>query len=600
MIRKLLIANRGEIACRILRTANSMGIECAVVYSEADSHALHVQMADIAFCIGPPAATESYLDAGKIIAVAREWNADAIHPGYGFLSENAQFAALCEDNGILFVGPDSQVIAAMGSKARAKELMTAAGVPLLPGYHGQDQAPEHLQQQAQLLGYPLLIKAVAGGGGRGLRVVHSEGEFIPALHAVQREAKSAFADDRVLLEKYLPSARHIEVQIVADQQGNYLHLFERDCSMQRRHQKLIEEAPAPGLTDKIREKLYGYAIKAARELAYTGVGTVEFLYQQEECYFLEMNTRLQVEHGVTEAVCGIDLVEWQLLIAQGESLPRQQNEIKCTGWAIEARINAESPLQDFLPTTGSIRTLHWPALPSLRIDAGFRSGDRIGPHYDSLLAKLIVHAETRTMAIRQLQLALQTTHMHGPDMNLAFLATLLGDADFVSGNLSTQLLHEKMPAWQNETRWQLMQQAQREPEGNGVQAGFGALQSWRSVVQNHYSRRFHYLGREIPGHQWTAGDTTTRPHEQTLKAPLPGRIIAVSVEAGACVSKGQTLLIIEAMKMEHTLVAPTDCVVATVLCQENDTVQPEQILIEFVPSPKTETKSNAKTKAGKS
>lgn len=582
MIRKLLIANRGEIACRIIRTANRMGIECVAIYSEADSHALHVQMADIAFCIGPPAATESYLDAGKIIAVARECNADAIHPGYGFLSENAEFAARCERNGILFVGPDSHVIAAMGSKARAKELMSAAGVPLLPGYHGQDQSAGYLQQQAESLGYPLLIKAVAGGGGRGLRVVAAGEEFMTALQAVKREAKSAFADDRVLLEKYLPAARHIEVQIVADRQGNYLHLFERDCSMQRRHQKLIEEAPAPGLTEESREKLYAYAIRAAQELAYTGAGTVEFLYQQGECYFLEMNTRLQVEHGVTEAICAIDLVEWQLRIAQGESLPLQQQELERKGWAIEARINAESPLRDFLPTTGNIRTLIWPSLSGLRIDAGFRSGDTIGPYYDSLLAKLIVHADNRAMAIQKLQLALHTTRMQGPDNNLGFLAALLGDADFKSGNLSTQLLSEKMPAWQDETRWQLMQQSQSTGTDCEHSMNFGALQSWRNVVQNHYSRQFHYLSREIPGHQWTTVGAVATRQEHFLKAPLPGRIIAVSVEPGTTVSKGQTLLIIEAMKMEHTLIAPGDSMIGSVLCQENDIVQPEQVLLEFV------------------
>ncbi|MEX2334479.1 MAG: biotin carboxylase N-terminal domain-containing protein, partial [Pseudohongiella sp.] len=368
MMSRLLVVNRGEIACRILRTAQRLGIECATVYSPVDRNALHILLADHAFALSGNAASDSYLDQQQILAIAEQWGADAIHPGYGFLSENSDFARAVTAAGIRFVGPSADAIAAMGSKSRAKQLMAEAGVPMLPGYHGDDQAVEVLRRAAVQAGYPVLLKAVSGGGGRGLRVVNADEEFDEALAAVQREAKAAFGDDRVLLEKYLTQARHVEIQVFADDHGNCIHLHERDCSVQRRHQKLIEEAPAPGLDENTRAAMGAAAVRAATSIGYSGAGTVEFLYQNGEFYFLEMNTRLQVEHPVTEAITGLDLVEWQLRVASGDKLPltqtqtltQAQADVPRRGWAIEARINAESGAPDFLPSTGLITRLDWP------------------------------------------------------------------------------------------------------------------------------------------------------------------------------------------------------------------------------------------------
>jgi len=404
---KLLIANRGEIACRIARTARRLGVSTVAVYSDADANAAHVAACDEAVHIGGPRPQESYLRGEVILEAARRTDADAIHPGYGFLSENAEFATACAAAGIVFVGPSPQSIAAMGSKSAAKALMEKAGVPLTPGYHGDRQEPDYLLKQAESIGFPVLIKAVAGGGGKGMRRVDRAGDFTAALASCQREASSSFKDDRVLVEKYLTTARHIEVQVFGDNHGNTVYLFERDCSVQRRHQKVIEEAPAPGMTAQRRRQMGEAAVAAARAVDYRGAGTVEFIVAGDAFYFMEMNTRLQVEHPVTEMITGLDLVEWQLRVASGEPLPRKQAELAIAGHAIEARIYAEDPARDFLPSIGKLEHLVTPeASATVRVDTGVRAGDEITPFYDPMIAKLIVHGDTRGEAIARMRSAL--------------------------------------------------------------------------------------------------------------------------------------------------------------------------------------------------
>jgi 3-methylcrotonyl-CoA carboxylase alpha subunit len=438
MFRTLLIANRGEIACRIARTARRLGIETIAVYSEADAEARHVQAADRAYPIGPAAARESYLDIARIIGVARAAGAEAIHPGYGFLSENPDFAEACAAAGITFVGPPASAMRAMGSKSAAKALMEQSSVPLLPGYHGDRQAPDFLADQAARIGFPVVIKAVSGGGGRGMRVVASAANFTSALASAQQEARSAFGDDRVLVERYLQQPRHIEVQIFADTHGNAVHLFERDCSAQRRHQKVIEEAPAPGLSEAQREAMGSAAVAAARAVDYVGAGTVEFVTDGDGFFFLEMNTRLQVEHPVTEMITGFDLVEWQLRVAYGEPLPVTQSEIPLNGHAIEARIYAEDPAQDFAPSIGRLAAFTTPpATSDLRIDTGFASGDTISVHYDAMLAKVICHGPTREMARHRLQQALTHCAVAGVASNLDLLGRIVAHPDFVAGGIDT-------------------------------------------------------------------------------------------------------------------------------------------------------------------
>jgi 3-methylcrotonyl-CoA carboxylase alpha subunit len=383
---KILIANRGEIACRVIRTARRLGIVTVAVYSQADQHALHVELADEAWPIGPPPARESYLNIDAILDAARRSGAEAVHPGYGFLSENAEFAEACAAAGVVFIGPPAAAIRAMGSKAAAKALMARSGVPLVPGYHGEDQDPEHLADEAERIGFPVLIKAAAGGGGRGMRVVAGAGEFAAALAAAKREAAAAFGDDRILIEKYIQRPRHIEIQVFADSHGHVVHLFERDCSIQRRYQKVIEEAPAPGLDAKRRAAMGKAAVAAARSVGYVGAGTVEFVADAESFYFIEMNTRLQVEHPVTEMVTGLDLVEWQLRVAAGEALPVDQLDLRLRGHAIEARLYAEDPERGFLPQTGTLHRLRLPPADIARVDTGVRQGDIVTPFYDALLA----------------------------------------------------------------------------------------------------------------------------------------------------------------------------------------------------------------------
>ncbi len=596
----LLICNRGEIACRIMRTARRMGITTVAVYSQADRGALHTQLADQAIALTGFTAAESYLDVSQLLAAAAQCDADALHPGYGFLSEHAGFAQAVVDAGYVFVGPRAEAIAAMGSKARAKQLMTTAGVPLLPGYHGDNQDAAFLHDQADQMAYPVLIKAVAGGGGRGLRIVEHSSEFLPALQAVKRESRSAFADDRVLLEKYLPRARHIEIQVFADEAGQCVHLHERDCSIQRRHQKLIEEAPAPGLKADVRMAMGEAAVRAAQSIAYTGAGTVEFLYQNEQFYFLEMNTRLQVEHPVTEAITGLDLVEWQLRVARGEALPLTQDDIPRDGWAIEARINAEGPAPDFLPGTGLIEHLAWPpaAGRQLRVDAGFRAGDRISVYYDSLLGKVIAWAPSRAQALRRLSAALADLQVKGIQHNAEYLGAVLDTDAFAAGEVHTAFLQEHqaaIAAAQEQRHWQASTHsgtATARAVGSGGVGGSAvdgsAVAAFRNGGLNPFSRQHHLLPLFAQGKPSAASDAdtliarSTAAHQQSnIKAPLPGRVISVFVAAGDRVIAGQPLLIMEAMKMEHTLRAQSATVIAAVWCEDEQMVQPDQLLIEF-------------------
>src|SRR5438094_342713 len=432
---KILIANRGEIACRVIGTARRLGIATVAVYSEADAGALHVALADESRLIGPPPARESYLDIEAIITAARDSGAEAIHPGYGFLSENADFAEACGKAGIAFIGPSAEAIRAMGSKAATKALMQPHGVPVVPGYHGDAQDPAQLAAEAERIGYPVLIKASAGGGGRGMRIVTRADEFARALVGAKREAAGAFGDDRVLIERYLERPRHIEVQVFGDAHGNIVHLWERDCSIQRRHQKIVEEAPAPGLDKAQRKKLGEMAIAAARVVGYVGAGTVEFIAEggaAKNFYFMEMNTRLQVEHPATEAITGLDLVEWQIRVAAGETLPLQQSGIALAGHAIEVRLYAENPERGFLPATGILHGLHFPEPDVARVDTGVRQGDAVTPFYDPMIAKIIAWGEDRTAACARLQRALADTAILGVITNLAFLNRVVSEPDFAA------------------------------------------------------------------------------------------------------------------------------------------------------------------------
>lgn len=591
MIKTLLIANRGEIACRIIRTARSLGVATVAVYSQADRGALHTLLADQALALNGSTAAESYLDMTQILALAKSSGADAIHPGYGFLSENSGFAKAVVDAGLCFVGPDASAIDAMGSKSHAKQLMAKAGVPMLPGYHQADQDAALLLEEAEKIGWPVLIKAVAGGGGRGLRIVEAADDFATALTAVQREARAAFGDDKVLLEKYLTRARHVEIQVFADKHGHCVHLFERDCSLQRRHQKLIEEAPAPGLSDEMRAAMGEAAVRAALSINYTGAGTVEFLYQNGQFYFLEMNTRLQVEHPVTEAITGLDLVEWQLRVASGEALPLQQADIHCRGWAIEARINAESGAPDFLPSTGLIQQLHWPEVGDtagvnndlkLRVDAGFRSGDRISVYYDSLLGKVIAWAPTRLQAAVGLSQALKQLHVVGISHNGGYLGAVLDNDAFLAGDVHTAFLSDH----DTQISAALIRRGQSKPQTAGT--AWGALSGWRNGGSTSFTQQFHWSplfnGAEASPAcrpETLLGSAAAATAQQALKAPLPGRIISVLVTAGETVKAGAPLLIMEAMKMEHTLRASADVEVASLHCASDDMVQPDQLLMEF-------------------
>ncbi|MDU0954382.1 MAG: acetyl-CoA carboxylase biotin carboxylase subunit, partial [Bradyrhizobium sp.] len=443
--RKLLIANRGEIAVRVIRTARAMGLKTVAVYSEADRNALHVALADEAVLLGPARARDSYLNIERLIEAARQTGAEAVHPGYGFLSESAEFAQACLDAGLVFVGPTAAMITAMGSKSGSKFLMEQAGVPLVPGYHGEAQDEATLADEAARIGYPVLIKASAGGGGRGMRVVHAAGDLADAVTSAKREAKAAFGDDRVLIEKFVENPRHIEVQIVGDSHGNLVSLFERECTLQRRHQKVIEEAPSPTLSPAQRETVCAAARRAAGAVNYVGAGTIEFVSDGRDVFFIEMNTRLQVEHPVTELITGVDLVEWQLRVAFGEPLPLTQDQIKLNGHAIEARVYAENPAKNFMPSVGTIKTWRLPAeTGGLRIDAGYREGDAVSPYYDAMLAKMIAWAPTRDVAIERLNRGLEDTDVRGIVSNIPFLSALLTHPDVAANAIDTGFIERHL------------------------------------------------------------------------------------------------------------------------------------------------------------
>ncbi|MBJ9661166.1 acetyl/propionyl/methylcrotonyl-CoA carboxylase subunit alpha [Burkholderia gladioli] len=668
MFDKILIANRGEIACRVAATCRRLGIASVAVYSDADARAKHVEACDQAVPIGGAAAADSYLRYERIIEAARATGAQAIHPGYGFLSENEDFAEACAAAGIVFIGPPVAAIAAMGSKAAAKALMHEAGVPLVPGYHGDDQDPALLHREADAIGYPVLLKASAGGGGKGMRVVERSADFPAALASCQREAASSFGNDRVLIEKYLQRPRHVEVQVFGDTLGNIVYLFDRDCSVQRRHQKVLEEAPAPGLSDAQRRAMGDAAVAAARAVGYVGAGTVEFIVTGEQFYFMEMNTRLQVEHPVTEMISGLDLVEWQLRAASGEPLPLRQDQLRVNGHAIEARLYAENPARGFLPSTGTLRHLRLPRGAeftigtAVRVDSGVREGDAITPFYDPMIAKLIVHGADRAEALKRMARALRDCEAVGLSTNVAFLQRIVASEPFATADLDTGLIernHETLfaarPLAPVAVALACAALLAREgataaaaDKGKGgigsmtAQAAspWGALGNWR--LNGDYRRqldwqlperdtalavRYEHGARggaslaigedEALAFSWAAGATpldlvVTIGGERgagrvvadgdnfhvfvdgtaesfvwenplahagdaehgggRLTAPMPGKVIAVLVEAGQKVEAGAPLIVMEAMKMEHTIGAPSAGVVAEVLYAVGDQV----------------------------
>ncbi|WP_313534934.1 acetyl/propionyl/methylcrotonyl-CoA carboxylase subunit alpha [Sphingomonas sp.] len=619
MLKSLLIANRGEIACRIIRTARAMGLRTIAVYSDADSNALHVRQADEAVHIGPSPARESYLVGEKIIAAAKATGAEAIHPGYGFLSENADFAEAVLAAGLVWIGPKPDSIRAMGLKDAAKARMIAAGVPVTPGYLGEDQSPARLQAEADAIGYPVLIKAVAGGGGKGMRRVESAAEFADALASCKREAASSFGDDRVLLEKYVLSPRHIEVQVFGDTHGNVVHLFERDCSLQRRHQKVIEEAPAPGMDAETREAICAAAVRAAKAVDYVGAGTIEFIADASEglradrIWFMEMNTRLQVEHPVTEEITEQDLVEWQLRVASGEPLPKRQDELAIHGWAMEARLYAEDPAKGFLPSVGRLEIFRPSA--DVRYETGVDEGAEITGFYDPMIAKIVVHAETRVEACDALAEACAATDIFPVKTNAPFLWRALDDEDFRAARIDTSFIAEKgdvllPPAEPTEDMIRQAAAAVLVQEYHGAPTmlsgldddllGGGQPNPWRGAIgfrlnapQNRrvavaVDGKVHVT--ELPAN-WRRAAVIAEPvadgvavnddglsflasvprvgptsgaaaGDGALLAPMPGRITAVDVAPGAQVTKGQRLVTLEAMKMEHALTAPFDGTVA--------------------------------------
>ncbi|CAM4000474.1 Methylcrotonoyl-CoA carboxylase subunit alpha, mitochondrial [Novosphingobium lubricantis] len=619
MIKSLLIANRGEIACRVIRTARRLGIRTVAVYSDADAGALHVRSADAAVHIGPSPARESYLLGDRIIAAALATGAEAIHPGYGFLSENAGFAQAVLDAGLVWVGPKPASITAMGLKDAAKARMIAAGVPVTPGYLGEDQSAERLQAEADVIGYPVLIKAVAGGGGKGMRRVDAAADFAGALASCRREAASAFGDDRVLIEKYILSPRHIEVQVFGDSHGNVVHLFERDCSLQRRHQKVIEEAPAPGMDEATREAVCAAAVRAAKAVDYEGAGTIEFIadgsdgLRADRIWFMEMNTRLQVEHPVTEEVTGVDLVEWQLRVASGEPLPKRQEDLAITGWAMEARLYAEDPARGFLPSIGKIADFHFPHYRA-RIDTGVEAGAQITPFYDPMIAKVIVHRDTRAEAIAALRETLEEGVVGPLVTNSGFLWRLLGHTAFATGAFDTGLIDRTLDTltarpepsaqglalaamrlagtpggwpWTSQSGFRLNAPPRRNVRltdqfGRGYDTALGdepAIDQWppasATSIDENGERFIMRLARTEGGPGGGASDGA-------ILSPMPGRIIAVDVSAGQSVTKGQKLLVLEAMKMEHALTAPFDGTVAELHAVTGAQVQVDALLAKII------------------
>jgi 3-methylcrotonyl-CoA carboxylase alpha subunit len=655
MFNKILIANRGEIACRVAATARRLGIKTVAVYSDADVHARHVAVCDEAVHIGGSAPAESYLRWERIIEAAKATGAQAIHPGYGFLSENETFAQACAAAGLVFIGPPASAIQAMGLKAESKRLMEKAGVPLVPGYHGADQDTKLLQHEADRIGYPVLIKASAGGGGKGMRVVEKREDFESSLASCQREAVNSFGDAAVLIEKYVLRPRHIEIQVFGDAQSNYVYLFERDCSVQRRHQKVLEEAPAPGMTEEMRRQMGMAAVAAARAVNYVGAGTVEFIVEQKDgnmsFFFMEMNTRLQVEHPVTEAITGLDLVEWQLRVAAGEPLPLKQEQLQIRGHAIEARICAENPDKHFLPATGTLQAYALPdcsefSVSPVRVDSGVREGDTISPYYDSMVAKLIVHGDTREQALARLDAALAATRIVGLQTNVQFLRHVLASRSFAQADLDTALIAREAAVLFEQEKVGLRLAAAAVvahtllQEQAGMAAGgwtdpWARRDGWRShgLTQRHFDLEFHgdrhtavltyrhdgalqlqieeggaplqfarsgtgialhYGGQRLTAHvirsgevahvytpqgatQITVLDALAHAGEAAaeggrLSAPMPGKVLSFAVKAGDTVSRGQVLAVMEAMKMEHTIVAPAEGVVAELLYAPGDQV----------------------------
>ena len=608
MIQSLLIANRGEIACRIIRTARRLGIRTVAVYSDADAQALHVRSADEAVHIGPSPVRESYLLGDKIIAAAKQTGAQAVHPGYGFLSENAEFAQAVTDAGLIWVGPNPSSITAMGLKDAAKRLMSQAGVPTTPGYLGDDQSPERLKSEADAIGYPVLIKAVAGGGGKGMRKVDNAADFADALLSCQREAASSFGNDQVLLEKWVTNPRHIEVQVFGDSHGNVVHLFERDCSLQRRHQKVIEEAPAPGMDAETRAAVCEAAVNAARAVDYVGAGTIEFIADGSEglkadrIWFMEMNTRLQVEHPVTEEITGQDLVEWQLRVASGEKLPKSQGELSINGWAMEARLYAEDPAKGFLPSIGRLDTFEL-GDESVRIDTGVEQGAEISPFYDPMIAKVIAHGPTRDAARSALTQALDESAVWPLKTNAGFLVKALEHPDFVAARIDTGLIGREGEALMPPARPSddaLADAAASLTRGGGL-AGFRLNAPVRSegiflldgeAVTISYDPRQGGEGADDVlvaqgGQVWcltpwrAAGAAGADASDGAILSPMPGRVIAVAVAAGEAVTKGQKLLTLEAMKMEHSLTAPFDGTVAQLNASEGGQVSEGTLLVKI-------------------
>ena len=638
MIASLLIANRGEIACRIIRTARAMGVRTVAVYSDADAKALHVRMADEAVHIGPSPARESYLVGDKIISAAKASGAEAIHPGYGFLSENADFAQAVIDAGLIWVGPNPDSIRAMGLKDAAKARMIAAGVPVTPGYLGADQSPVTLKAEAEKIGFPILIKAVAGGGGKGMRRVDDAAAFDDALDSCKREAASSFGDDRVLLEKYILSPRHIEVQVFGDAHGNVVHLFERDCSLQRRHQKVIEEAPAPGMDEVTRAAICDAAVKAARAVDYVGAGTVEFIadasdgLRSDRIWFMEMNTRLQVEHPVTEEITGQDLVEWQLRVASGEALPLRQEELSIDGWAMEARLYAEDPAREFLPSVGRLERFRLNQY-ECRVETGYEEGDTVSSFYDPMIAKLVVHAENRAEAAESLAGAAACALVWPVKTNNYFLARCLADENFLAGRIDTgfiarqqdELASIEMPepvtlavGVQELLRRLALPSLGRRPSlGTTRPDQFGDLSGFRINASRNTEIRIVVEGVETTidaasldgGPRWNIdwvddgvvvsnddgqpvhfalpharGSVGAAAGDGAILAPMPGKVTSVEVAAGDAVIKGQRLLTLEAMKMEHGLVAPFDGVVAELNTSAGAQVQVDAVLVKIEPT----------------
>jgi len=629
MFNKILIANRGEIACRVIKTAKRLGVKTVAIFSEADRNSLHVGLADEALFIGPAASSESYLVIDKVIAAAIKTGAQAIHPGYGFLSENPEFAQACADNDLVFIGPPIQAIKAMGSKSAAKTIMQNASVPLVPGYHGDDQNPQLLKDAANAMGYPVLLKAVAGGGGKGMRQVWSKTDFDTELDAAKREALSSFGNDDMLVEKYLTAPRHVEFQVFCDSHGNALHLFERDCTVQRRHQKVIEEAPAPNFSEELRNEMGEAAVRAARAINYEGAGTVEFLLDQDgSFYFMEMNTRLQVEHPVTEMISGQDLVEWQLLVAAGETLPANQADLSINGHAFEARIYAEDPSNDFLPTAGNLVGLKLPEISAtVRVDTGVIEGDEVSPFYDPMISKLIVWAETRELALKKLVSALGSYHISGIASNVSFLQTLASHTAFANAELDTGFIEKHSddlftePDIANSSLLPLMSLFLVLDQARSDSTWF-ASNAWRlnqknsqhitiSTNDQHYlveiesgetnqQYRVYCQGEsvlvtgeldhdtlcvEVDGHRQAVtvlkdiegfnlfingqavpfnitkpdyGETLETTPEAHFNAPMNGTIVDVMVNAGDHVNQGDTLIVMEAMKMQHAINAPSN------------------------------------------